>query len=95
MKSAPEDDSNVKLLINSLKDLGWSVRREKLTRGPSYRVKSGFCKLFGEKVVFVDRQLPVKQQEAFLEEFKTEITDVTVALPDGLSAGALPTPCLA
>ena len=73
MKITADDDTNLKLLIESLKQLGWVVRREKLTRGPSYKVKSGFCKLFGAKVVFIDRQLPVPQQQAFLEEFLSEL----------------------
>ena len=73
MKITVADDTNLKLLIESLKNLGWVVRREKLTRGPSFKVKSGFCKLFGAKVVFIDRQLPVQQQQAFLEEFLAEL----------------------
>jgi hypothetical protein len=73
MKSLKEqqksEDSNLKLLIDSLKERGWVVRREKLSRGPAFRVKSGFCKLFGERVLFLDRELPVRQQQAFLQEF--------------------------
>lgn len=72
MKIVADADTNLKLLIESLKELGWVVRREKLTRGPSFKVKSGSCKLYGDKVVFIDRQLPVPQQQAFLEEFIAE-----------------------
>lgn len=83
MKITADDDTNLKLLIASLKERGWVVRREKLTRGPSYKVKSGFCKLFGVKVVFIDRQLPVSQQQAFLEEFLAELTPLTATSQEG------------
>ncbi|MCB0360831.1 MAG: hypothetical protein KDD44_14380 [Bdellovibrionales bacterium] len=45
---------------------GFNVRRENLTRGPSYRVKSGECLLSGESCIFVDKRLPVEQQTAVL-----------------------------
>jgi len=83
MKITAEDDTSLKLLIESLKKLGWVVRREKLTRGPSYKVKSGFCKLFGAKVVFIDRQLPVSQQQSFLEDFLSELMPLRDNQTDG------------
>jgi hypothetical protein len=85
MKITADEDTNLKLLIESLKELGWVVRREKLTRGPSYKVKSGSCKLFGDKVVFIDRQLPVPQQHAFLEEFLAELKPA-IGIASGLSS---------
>lgn len=83
MKITADDETNLKLLVASLKERGWVVRREKLTRGPSYKVKSGFCKLFGVKVVFIDRQLPVAQQQAFLEEFLSELLPLPGVASEG------------
>ena len=46
-----------------------SVRREQLSRGRSYRVKSGECVLGGTNVVFVDKRLPLEQQVAVLIDY--------------------------
>lgn len=51
---------------------GIVVRREKLSRGRSYRVKSGDCLFSGGKFLFVDRRLPVEQQISLLVDYILE-----------------------
>ncbi len=63
-----ECEQKIRKIISNSSELGISVRREKLTRGPSFRVKSGKCMLTGNKLIFVDRRLPVEQQLGILTE---------------------------
>lgn len=63
-----ECENRIRSIIKDLSSSGLIVRREKLTRGPSFKVKSGLCSLSGKKIVFLDRRLPVDQQLQMLEE---------------------------
>jgi len=65
-----ECESRIRSIIKELAQVGVSVRREKLTRGPSFKVNSGSCSLGGKFTVFVDKRLPVEQQLQTLEEHK-------------------------
>jgi len=48
---------------------GIAVRRENLSRGHAFRVKSGSCLVSGKDVIFLDRRLPIKQQVSLLLDF--------------------------
>jgi hypothetical protein len=76
-----ECEHKIKKLINESSDLGVIVRREKLTRGPSFRVKSGNCLITGKRVVFIDRRLPVEQQLSILRD--------EIEQPDGRSGSSI------
>lgn len=57
-----EEERQVKALSQIFESRGVKVRRENLSRGPSFRVRSGDCLLTGERVVFLDKRLPSDQQ---------------------------------
>ena len=59
-------------LAKVFEEKGIAVRREKLSRGPSFRVKSGECFLTGKKLLFVDKRLPVDQQISLLQDYLIE-----------------------
>jgi hypothetical protein len=63
-----ECEQKIKKIIINSNESGILVRREKLTRGPSFRVKSGKCMLTGKKLIFIDRRLPLEQQLSMLQE---------------------------
>jgi hypothetical protein len=65
-----ECESKIRSIIKHLAENGINVRREKLTRGPSFKVNSGTCSLSGKVTVFVDKRLSVEQQLQTLEEHK-------------------------
>jgi len=48
--------------------LGVQVREEVLLREVGYHVRSGGCRLHGEDVVFLDRQLPAAERVQVLVE---------------------------
>ncbi len=56
------DEQQIRLLQKIFRKHGIDVRRENLSRGPSFRVKSGGCLLTGEPIIFLDRRLPPDQQ---------------------------------
>lgn len=68
-KKELELESKIVLLKKEFEDQGFTVRREKLARGTAFRVKSGGCLLIDQKVVFVDRRLPLEQQYGVLREY--------------------------
>lgn len=73
-----ECEQKIRKIISKSNELGISVRREKLTRGPSFRVKSGKCVLTGKRTVFIDRRLPVEQQlNILLEEVNNASVEST------------------
>ena len=51
---------------------GVVVRREKLSAGHAFKVKSGDCYFSGENLIFVDRRLPIEQQLSVLLEYLVE-----------------------
>jgi hypothetical protein len=48
--------------------LGVEVREEILLREVGYRVRSGTCRVRGEEVIFVDRNLPAEERLQVLLE---------------------------
>lgn len=68
-----EIESKIKEISKKLVDKGVILRRENLTRGPSYRVRSGRCfvnKLDSGKkdCLFIDKRLSAQQQLEIIEE---------------------------
>ena len=61
-----KDPAEFKHLTRVLAKRGITVRREKLCRDTSFRVKSGKCLFSGEDIIFVDQRLPDNQQVAVL-----------------------------
>ncbi len=60
-------------LVDSFSDHGFTVRRENLTRGSSFRVKSGSCLLAEKKLLFVDKRMSLSQQVSVLTDFAGEL----------------------
>jgi hypothetical protein len=67
-----EADRQLRILGKILEGRGISVRREKLSRGPAFRVKSGECIYTGKPHLFVDRRLPSEQQISLILDFFQE-----------------------
>ena len=72
-KKEIQEERELNLLIEMLGSKGVEVRREKLSRGHSYRVKSGDCVFSGENLVFVDRRLPREQQLSVIIDYLFEL----------------------
>ena len=68
-RHSDEEDQQFRALRGILKRNGITVRREKLSRGHAFRVKSGDCLLTGTPYLFVDRRLPAPQQVQVLVDF--------------------------
>lgn len=67
----PEKESVLKGLSLVLQGAGYAVRREKLKRGPGWRVVSGMCRALDQnaapqRLIFVDRALSQDDQISFL-----------------------------
>ena len=81
-KEEQDNERQIKILIKALKQIGLEVRREKLTRGDSFRVKSGTCHFSGQNIIFVDSRLQVQQQLSVLidsiveRKFDLKIDDI-------------------
>ena len=71
-KSEELEERDLRLLLKALERRGVSVRREKLARGPSFRVKSGQCEVYGESVFFLDRALAPSQQLSLALDYLVE-----------------------
>jgi len=71
-KKEKEEEQKLRRLGRLLKERGIQIRREILSRGPAFRVKSGTCTVEGEGVIFVDKRLPVPQQTNLLLDFLME-----------------------
>lgn len=69
-----EIESKLKDISKKLQDKGVMVRRENLTRGPSFRVRSGRCFVArkGDEnrkdCLFIDKRLSIQQQLEIIEE---------------------------
>jgi hypothetical protein len=99
--SEKHDEQQIRQLQKLFRRHGITVRRENLSRGPSFRVKSGGCVLTGERIIFLDRRLPPDQQLNTLVDHLVAAdlplsADDVAALPQGVrsylerSAGAVP-----
>jgi hypothetical protein len=61
--------------------LGIRVREEKLLREVGYRVRGGGCRVHGQEIVFLDRDLPLTERvEVLLDELARRNVN-----PEGLS----------
>ncbi len=67
------DEKRVRALVRAFADRGILVRREKLSRGSSFRVQSGNCVFSGENIVFVDRRLPMAQQLSLMADYLADL----------------------
>lgn len=65
-KSELEIEREIKRLTKIMEAKGVKVRREKLARGHSFKVKSGACELTGQEHVFIDKRLSNEIQVAIL-----------------------------
>ena len=78
------DQESIKQMSEAIEATGYTVRREKLSRGSAYRVKSAGCLFSGDKVLFVDKNLPEDQQVSvllnYLVELNIELSEESLAL---------------
>jgi hypothetical protein len=63
-------------LVQQLISRDFTVRREELKRGLSWRVTSGTCRMFDNRLVIVDRRLTIEDQVAFLSDVIKQISGV-------------------
>ena len=87
-KKISQEDESIKKLSLMIEAQGYSIRREKLSRGPSFRVKSGGCFYSGDKVIFIDKNLPEDQQITMLLNF---ILDLNININEDDLEGLSPT----
>ena len=86
-KEEQNNEKQIKILIKALKDTGHEVRREKLARGDSFRVKSGSCNFSGQNIIFIDSRLQTEQQLTLLVD---SIVERQVALSPETTIGLSP-----
>lgn len=67
------DEALLRILCRLLQSRGVTVRRENLSRGNAFRVKSGNCLLSGKDLIFVDKRLPAAQQLSLLLDMAVEL----------------------
>ncbi len=72
-KKDQEIENQLKTLSGVFENRGISIRREKLSRGSAFRVKSGNCLLSGDKVIFIDRRMPIDQQLSVMFDYIVEL----------------------
>jgi hypothetical protein len=75
-----------KALLQELKtvaeQLGIQVREEKLLREVGYRVRGGGCRVRGQEMVFLDRDLPLAERiEVMLDELARRDLDLESLSP--------------
>ena len=72
-------DSNIRKLQKIVQKNGIEVRRENLTRGLAFKVKSGVCQFSGKPLLFIDKRLSNEQQASVLVDYlldlKLEVKD--------------------
>lgn len=66
------DEQELRSLVRIFAARGVTVRQENLSRGSSFRVKSGNCVFAGKDVIFLDRRLPLSQQISLLTDVLLE-----------------------
>jgi hypothetical protein len=75
-------------LIVSAKQLNIQVRTEKLLREVGYRAHSGRCRVKGQELIVIDRDIPLVEQIEFLANELAQRRDQ--ADSQSLSAGEQP-----
>ena len=69
-------------LIVQAKAMNVQVRKEKLLREAGYRVHSGRCRVNGQDVILIDRDVPIGDQIEFLASELAERRDPPVAVSE-------------
>jgi hypothetical protein len=69
MANEAREERELRSIVGLLRARGITVRREKLTRGVAFRVKSGSCEVFGDDVLYVDKNLSPKQQISIMIDY--------------------------
>ena len=67
-----EIEKEIQSLSKIIESKGIKVRREKLSRGHNFKVRSGNCVLTGQDHVFLDKRLPKEQQMLLLFEILSQ-----------------------
>ena len=63
----------LKDLISQLEQTGYRVRREQLKQGFGWKTVSGTCRLNADKLILVDRRLPIEEQLVFLRSMLLQL----------------------
>jgi hypothetical protein len=71
----------LQFLRKAFETAGYKIRAEDLKRGIGWKVVSGVCRAVNDKIVFVDKRLPVTEQIAFLE-IKTKELSIDLNLEE-------------
>ncbi len=83
-KQQLEMEREIRSLSKIIESKGIKVRREKLSRGYNFKVRSGNCVLTGQDHIFLDKRLPPEQQMLLLFEVLSQkelkITNEDVAI---------------
>lgn len=69
-------------LIVRAKAMNVQVRKEKLLREAGYRVHSGRCRVNGQDVILIDRDVPIGDQIEFLASELAERHDPPMAVSE-------------
>jgi len=69
-------------LVDRAKAMNIQVRKEKLLREAGYRVHSGRCRVNGQAVILIDRDVPIGDQIEFLASELAERRDPPVAVSE-------------
>lgn len=65
-QSKNKDESRLRELILTAKQMNIEVRTEKLLREVGYRARSGRCRVKGREFILLDRDAPLSDQVDFL-----------------------------
>ena len=66
-------EARLQELILRARSLNVQVRKEKLLREAGYRVHSGHCRINGQDVIYLDRDIPLDEQIEFLASELAEL----------------------
>jgi hypothetical protein len=66
MASMKQKQSRMQQLIGTARQLNIEVRTEKLLREVGYKPRSGRCRVNGQEVILIDRDVPISEQIEFL-----------------------------
>ena len=80
-----KQENKLRDLINTAKELNVEVRTEKLLREAGYRAQSGRCRVNGQEIILIDRNVPLRDQVEFLASELAELKKQTPA-PQELAA---------
>lgn len=70
--SKTDYQQELKLLISRLESDGYRVRREHLKQGHGWKTISGSCRVHGDRLILVDRKLPIEDQLVFLRSLAAD-----------------------